>query len=287
MKPKIFDGKILAIILAVVAFSIISVTLLQDETEAENSAIDDIPLKAVIIDQLYETIPNEAFHEKATEFLEEAGFKVDIFTTKQITIDLYKNLPSMNYEFIVIRTHGLGEKYLDGPVMLFTGERYSEEKYITEQLSGQVQKGSPLVFLDFQPQDSSAWTVVNETYRILSSPVNTVVNSEDEYFVIPPKFIDEAMVGKFPKTTFLLGGCNTMSNPSMAQSLINRGASSVIGWDNTVGSYDNDVMMLWLLEDILINQMDPQDAIDKSMEKRPPESLSFPAGLKYYSEEDV
>jgi len=41
--------------------------------------------------------------------LEKAGYQVDVFTTKDITVDFFKNLPQMNYEFVVIRTHGVAD----------------------------------------------------------------------------------------------------------------------------------------------------------------------------------
>jgi len=61
--------------------------------------------RAVILDQLYNDYPNDEFHEKATEYLSKAGFEVDIITTDELTVDFYKKLPSMNYEYIVIRGH--------------------------------------------------------------------------------------------------------------------------------------------------------------------------------------
>jgi len=50
--------------------------------------------KAVIIDQLYQDFPNESFQQNATKLLTDGGYEVDLFTTADITIDFYKELPS-------------------------------------------------------------------------------------------------------------------------------------------------------------------------------------------------
>ena len=130
MKLRIFsDFKVITLLSAVV-IALFSFVFLQGG-EAENLVYEG-PLKAVIIDQLYDDLPNDRFHQIATEYLESAGYQVDIFTTKQITIDFYKQLPEMNYNFVVARTHGISDDN-EGKVFLFTGEKYTDKKYISEQ----------------------------------------------------------------------------------------------------------------------------------------------------------
>ena len=69
--------------------------------------------RAVIIDQLYNEYPNDFFLDKSTEHLTAAGYKVDVYTTDEITIDFYKQLPLMNYNFIIIRAHALGDESVE------------------------------------------------------------------------------------------------------------------------------------------------------------------------------
>ena len=76
------------------------------EIETEDETINKIR-KAVIIDQLHNDISNPVYHNKATSLLTDAGYEVDVYTTDDITVDFYKELPSMNYEFILIRSHSL------------------------------------------------------------------------------------------------------------------------------------------------------------------------------------
>jgi len=96
----------------------------QNETLQFQSVDSDTP-KAVIIDQLHNELPSEKFQNKATQYLTDAGYKVDLYTTDEITIDFYKMLPAMNYEYIVIRTHALGQGVVDTSPSLFTGEKYT------------------------------------------------------------------------------------------------------------------------------------------------------------------
>lgn len=274
---------IIAIILVTISVSATSV-FLYSSADANSLTTDAIP-KAAIIDQLFYDIPNEKFQQKATEFLESAGYQVDIFTTKDITVDFYKKLPTLGYKFVVIRSHGAADT-TDQSVTLFTGEKYDIEKYTSEQLFGQVKKGTPLLEVTFLADtNGSKWDITNDTYRTITIPANQFFSSDEEYFVITPTFVDSAMEGKFSQTIFVLGGCKTMHTDSLAQSLVKRGASSVVGWDDQIGAFDNDAAMLKLLKGLLVDKMEMQDAVDSAMKFLPPfEKMEFPAKMKVYSE---
>ena len=153
--------------IALIAVSIASVIgiaafLIFQEGEAQVLSYDGPP-KALIIDQLYSEMPNDNFHKTATEYFQGAGYEVDIVTTENITVNFFKNLPSMNYNFVVIRTHGADNEE-GNEVVLFTGEKYTEQKYIQEQLFGQVRKATPLleVAYNIESTGKSDWVIVNE-----------------------------------------------------------------------------------------------------------------------------
>jgi len=223
-------------------------------------------LKAVIIDQLYDDVPNDYFHRQAKKHLENAGYQVDIYTTENATVNLFKKLPSLNYQFIVMRTHAL-ESNIDGnPVMIFTGERYSEKKYIAEQLIGHLKKGAPLLDVTFSidKKNSTGWIQINETTKMITSPANFVEKSE-EYFLVSPQMITDGMEGRFPNSTVLLGGCSTLKNTSLAESFLKKGASEVVGWSDVVSSSDNDRALLKLLEKILVEEKSTQNALEEIM----------------------
>ncbi len=274
---------IVSIVLVATTVSIIAI-FLYETAEANNiNTLDAIP-KAVIIDQLYDDIKNDWFHQRASELLKEAGYEVDIFTTEDVTIDFYKKLPLNNYKIVVVRSHGVADGNDQNSVTLFTGEKYTTDKYISEQLFGQLKKGAPLQEVNFLVNASdSQWIIVNDTYRTLTVPANMVTSSDEEYFLITPEFVDSSMEGKFSNTIFILGGCSTMKTDTMAHALVKRGAESVIGWDNIIGSGDNDIAMLLLLEKMLVDDMKIDDAANFVMTVMPLEYMQFPARLLVHS----
>lgn len=285
MKNKIYSNiKLLLVAIVVITASITYVTFAQ-VGEAE-SLQDDGILRAAIIDQLYDEIKNENFHDDAIGYLENAGYVVDVYTTTDITVDFFKKLPQMNYDFVVMRTHGVAD-FANENSMLFTGEKYSEENYITEQLLGTVKKGTPLAEISYKPSDDSEWIKINETTKMMKSQITLEDRTKNEYFVITPKFVKEAMQGKFYDTTFILGGCDTLSSQTLAKSLIERGASSVVGWDNRVSNFDNDYHILLLLRMILEENMEVADAVDSLDKIKDLNSMAYPASLEYYSNTQI
>jgi len=294
MNGKIFSNvKMLALIAIVVAALSGSAFMLEDNTQAEIIEYDGVQKaviieydgvqKAVIIDQLHYDLPNPEFIQNATEMLEGAGYQVDVYTTEDITVDFYKKLPSMNYQYVIIRSHSADD--ISGKsVALFTGEEYEEDKYILEQLSGHVVKGAPTQRQTFYPNTyTEDWVFSNATFREMTTSFIAGMDVDDAFFLITPKFVKEAMIGTFPDSTLLIGGCDVLSNTSLAESLVNRGASSIIGWDNTVSSVKNDVMMLEFLQANLVNNMETNEAVNFVMENSiHVESMFFDVTLKHY-----
>ena len=204
-------------------------------------------LRAAIIDQIHDQIPNYDLQANATRMLEDAGYQVDLYTTQDITVEFYKKLPSMNYNFILIRTHG-GEGNPDEeyPTRMFTGEKYFPEKYTLDQISGQVGYGFPFYDEDLR--------------RLQESTENPY---DEAYFTVGSKLVKEGMVGTFPDSIIIIGGCQSARSHDLMESLIHRGAGHVLGWDASIGAIDNDVAMTLLLEDFLVNKVPLRDAVAK------------------------
>ena len=265
--------KIIIISLVAVAFSFILTSSMQENFSENETYSYDGPPRAAIIDQLHDDIPSVYFQDKAAELLETGGYEVELFTTKELTVDFYKKLPSMNYELIVFRTHAIGndkpDDSLKEPVRLFTGEKYRDDKYITEQLSGQIGKGAPYMssVLDVSVDLSELNSSNNTSVEFDVTQSSEVVDNSNPYFLIGSRYVDELMEGRFHDTILVLGGCSTLSSPTLANSLIKKGASSVIGWDALVGSVNNDRVMLAFLENYLINDMEIEDSVFAAREQ--------------------
>ena len=254
---KTYLREIAILATAVVLVSVFSTLAFVDDQTTSNDRIS----KAVLIDQLHDDIPNLGFQQNLTEYFETAGYEVDLYTTKDITVDFYKELPSMNYEFIVARTHALAFGTVETSASLFTGEKYELYKYTQEQLAYQVGKGVPYSFTDSKKIDNE--NLSNQTY-----------------FVVGSKFVDQVMVGEFPGSVIVLAGCDTTKNGLLPLSLLERGASAVVGWDNTVLSDQNDEMVLALLEKMLVNSEEVSEAVSSVMNEYT--HYLDPVSLKYY-----
>jgi len=201
-------------------------------------------LRAAIIDQVHNDLPNFKLQADAQRMLEDAGYEVDLYTTDEITVDFYKNLPSMNYHFILIRSHGGEDLNYEYPTRLFTGEKYSREKYTTEQIYRHVGYGLPIYLEEYKELKESGQDVLDHSY-----------------FTISAKMVEDGMVGTFPDSIIIVGGCQSARSHDLMESLLHRGASQVLGWDATIESKDNDKAMIWLLEEILVKEVPLYDAV--------------------------
>jgi hypothetical protein len=220
--------------------------------------------KAAILDMLYSKLPNENFDKNATKDLQDAGYQVDLYKTSNITIDLYKKLPQMNYKFLVFRTHGLHNGTIESSSSIFSGEIYSTEKHFMEQLAKQVGKAVPYTRAEINARGGFQG-LENQTY-----------------FTIGSSFVEENMVGKFPGSIILIGGCDALSNTYLAKALVARGAFDVIGWDNLVSGPDNDLQIINVLDEITKNKQSPEDATKTVMNNFKTNS-TFVGKLVHYS----
>ncbi len=261
-KQSIWKIFFLAIIV-VVTSAIITINLQPDFIQIENQSFNEIP-KAAIIDQLHNDKPNKNYQQNVTKYLETAGYEVDLFTTDDITVDFYKKLPSLNYEFIVIRTHSLGIGEVEESSSLFTGEIHSDYDHIQEQYSRLVGNGVP--FLPREVEELGGLDALKD----------------ETYFVVGSKFIDEAMLGTFPQSKIILAGCETTQGTQLAESLLYRGASEVVGWDGLVSSRQNDEVIMQVLEETLVNGIELEDAVESVMQQYEQKLLTDTA-LSHYS----
>jgi hypothetical protein len=86
---------------------------------------------------------------------------------------------------------------------MFTGELYSSNTHVWEQISNQVGK------------------------------VGVDAHSES-YFGIYPRFVSQEMKGTCTNATVVMMGCHGMTYTDMAESFIEKGATTYVGWDGPV-----------------------------------------------------
>jgi len=196
------------------------------------------PRKAAIVDQLGLTQPNPDFAASATSILEQAGYAVDYFPGQQVTVDLYRNLPTHDYDVVILRVHSgiaeetditTGEKTMREYVSLFTGEPYRKDKYPQEPMG----------------------RLGMATYYEGAPPL----------FGIAPDFITQSMRGSFDKTLIVLMGCDGLRSPRTGQAFLDKGASAFVGWSESVSASHSDAATLRLLEKSVIEGLSVADAV--------------------------
>ncbi len=210
-------------------------------------------LKAAIIDQLYTTYPNENFTTEVKGALEAYGFQVDVYQGSEVTVDLYRNLPSYDYKLIILRTHsGIMDSSEGGitAATLFTNEPYTPLQYTFQQLgdelmSVQLNKDSP------------------------------------RFFGIKPNFISKSMKGNFRNTVVIVNGCTLLYDNIMASAFTQKGASAFLAWNGSVGLDYVDKATISLVKNLLSDKRTLKEAWDVTMAEngRDPQYQSW---LKYY-----
>jgi hypothetical protein len=197
-------------------------------------------LKAAIVDQLSLTFPNQAFIETATNTLKQAGYNVDYYPGEEVTVEFYRNLPTHNYGLIILRVHSTSTSAQgsEGPVMLFTSERYSQTKYVYEQLTDQ------LVWVAFS-QDEMKEGIT--------------------YFGINPLFVTQGIKGSFQNTIVIMMGCEGLDNPLMAQAFVKKGAQVYISWNKPVLGSHTDTATVSLLRKLIIEKQTIKQAVYDTM----------------------
>jgi len=268
MKKQIFlIGWISAIAIGISIF-LLPINIQNDLFQFETTNYEEGVPRAAIIDQLYNDFPDKILHKQLTKYLKNGGYKVvDIYTTPDVTVDFYKKLASMNYKFIIIRSHSLGDGAVEDSASLFTGEKYDEHKYVKEQFLGHVARGVPYLFDDVLERGGFG-AMENKMYFILGS-----------------NFVDDLMIGEFPGSTIILAGCETMGKTNLANSFLKRGASEVIGWSDLVGSKNNDEVLVYILNQTQNYDVPIKNAV-YSLNTIIEGQLAYGATLRYLSAGD-
>ena len=215
------------------------------------------PRKAALVDQIALMNPDPEFTDQALAYLNEAGFSTDVYEGEEVTVELFRTLPEKGYQLILFRSHStniLNETVQGGPVFLFTSEVYDKNKYVKEQLANRI--GRAKILYDE------------------NSPL---------YFAIVAGFVRHEMVGRFDDTLIIIGGCQSLGTPDLAQALIERGASAVIGWNDWVDLTHNDQAILHLLRGLTVEKLTLEQAVRKTMNEIGPDP-AYDSSLTYLTQ---
>lgn len=209
--------------------------------------------KAAIVDHLSISQPNQTFVQKSTDILKTAGFKVDYYSSENVTVDFYRSLPSLGHNLIVFRVHtawtttkGSEVEYIS----FFTSELYSPAKYWKLQWNQQLV--SVRIFED--------------------SP---------SYFGVNPKFFKECAEGRFNNTMIIVMGCLGLRYGKMAEALVEKGAKVYVSWDGLVMAAYTDHATTRLLQHLATEKKTVKRAVDETMREVGPDP-AYGSKLSYY-----
>lgn len=216
---------------------------------------------AAMVDQISLLHPNRGFIGRASRYLTEAGFDTEVYEGEEVTIELYRTLPTKGYTLIILQTHSSSDLQLpDGsissanPVFLCSSEPYGKRKYFYEQMTNQV-RGVEL------PYERSI-----------------------VFFSIGPEFVRQSMAGHFDDALIIIGGCQGLSTLHLAEALIERGASAIISWDDWVDLSHNDEAISHLLHALIADGLTIEQAVGKAMSEVGPDP-TYDSVLTYFPPE--
>lgn len=199
------------------------------------SSSQENPSKAAIVDHLSTSWPNPAFVKECTAILEGAGYKVDYFKGGDVTVELYRNLPTHGYKLIILRVHSAYiPQYLS--LAMFTSEPYTKHRYVYEQLRN----------------------------RVASGYLTPYKKGDPKYLVITDKFVRFNMKGSFDGAVVLMMGCTGVKKCA-ASAFVQKGARAYIGWNGSVSASHTDRATMHLLRQLLDENRSVNVAVMQTM----------------------
>ncbi|RLE49006.1 MAG: hypothetical protein DRJ33_08590 [Candidatus Methanomethylicota archaeon] len=193
-------------------------------TEPGKPKLKKPKFKAVIVDTLCITDPNQTAIDTIKVYLENSGYDVDVYVGSEVTVEFFRNLPSMGYKLVILRCHSF--EY-DGKVIIITGEVFDKRKHVMEVLSESLYQVSPL-----------------------NAP-----EEDMRFFGITAKFIRNAK-GYFPDSIIILSGCEGAASVDMAQAFIDyKMAYAFVGWGGPVTAEHTDNAITRLVYHLCIEGM--------------------------------
>jgi len=254
----------LAIILTAAALSAYFVYLILYPSSDEDDALPqptlqfkplepNSELKAVIVDQLSLTAPNEVFMQTVASILTKANYTMDYYSGEKVTVNFYRCLPKGKYKLIILRVHS-APLVKDGKevsmVNLFTSEPYSTSKYVSEQINDEL---------------------VTAMYY----------EGSPKYFAITPSFIKNRMEGTFNNAIIIMMGCDGLKYKSTAQAFIEKGAKAYISWNGPVSSSRTDTATINLLQNLITEKLTIKESISRTLKEVGYDPIYF-SQLTYY-----
>jgi len=169
----------------------------------------------IILDTLPNTPNQEDFPTQCRTILEPAGYKVEVYTGAEVTVERVKALGKS--PLIILRAHS---SVFDEGVWFYTGEPYSNREHVLEQLTNELHIGR-----------TSA--TANLTFAVGST------------------YIRNNLDGRLGGALVVLMGCDGLRRDDLAKAFTDSGAAAYVSWDGPVTVEQTDVVTLELLRSLV------------------------------------
>jgi hypothetical protein len=174
-------------------------------------------MRAVIFDPLFSDDPG--LHIEMADLLAARGYAVTSVTSANATPRALATLGRC--DVLVLRVHSTCSR---GEVWLFTGEEYSPDRYVIEQVADEVHRARPSL----------------ESRHV---------------FAVGSTFVSRFMADSLKGTVVLLMGCDGLKSEDLAAAFTGCGASAYVSWDGPVSLPHTDLAFLRLVEALTAKRM--------------------------------
>ena len=176
--------------------------------------LETATLKVIIYDQLIDVPSAMDFKEEALAICD-GRTNMDYLSGEEVDVDTLKLGPKSS-TLAVFRVHS---GVFDNRTWLFTGEEYSESGHVMDQVRGLVH-------------------------------IARCSSTAELVFAVGPDFIHEYWEN-LDGCLVMLRGCESMDDTRLADEMVVRGASVVVGWRGPVSIDESDEVTLRLLEALI------------------------------------
>ncbi len=167
--------------------------------------------RVIIYDQLID-VPSYVDFEAKMRAIFEDGISVEYLSGEEVDVGTFRHGPGAS-ALVVLRVHS---GVFDNETWLFTGEEYSESGHVMDQLKGLVH-------------------------------IARCSSTSELVFAMGPEFVREYW-RELDGAVVMLMGCESMDDTGLADEMLSRGASAVVGWRGPVSIDESDEVTLRLLE---------------------------------------
>jgi len=180
------------------------------------------------------------FTDSCIELFESASFEVDVIKGDDVSVSQIKEI-SGGYNIVVFRVHS---SVYHGRVWFFTGEEYSQGRYVLEQLVDEVHPARPTRGSEF-------------------------------LFAVGAEFVLHFLEDRFDGALIVVMGCDGLRYHDLAKAFLDAGASAYVSWDGPVSLEHTDEATLAMLRGLVAEGMCLRDAVRYSMELVGPDPTYF------------